>query len=91
MEQVPYETLVPLIIALPLAGFVFSVFFGRRLQAAFGRTVAVLVPLGVVIASWVVAMVVVAAGEATVGLAIVMAIYRNRRTPLVDEYDAMRQ
>jgi NADH-quinone oxidoreductase subunit K len=33
----------------------------------------------------------VAAGEATVGLAIVMAIYRNKKTPLVDEYDAMRQ
>ena len=33
----------------------------------------------------------VAAGEATVGLAIVMAIFRNRRTPLVDEYDSMRQ
>jgi NADH-quinone oxidoreductase subunit K len=33
----------------------------------------------------------VAAGEATVGLAIVIALYRNRKTPLVDEYDAMRQ
>ena len=33
----------------------------------------------------------VAAAEATVGLAIVIAIYRNRQTPLVDEYDAMRQ
>ena len=32
----------------------------------------------------------VAAGEATVGLAIVIAIYRNRRTPLVDEYAQMR-
>jgi len=32
-----------------------------------------------------------AAAEATVGLAIVIAIYRNRRTPLVDEYDSMRQ
>ena len=32
----------------------------------------------------------VAAAEATVGLAIVIAIYRNRKTPLVDEYDAMR-
>jgi NADH-quinone oxidoreductase subunit K len=32
----------------------------------------------------------VAAAEATVGLAIVMAIYRNRKTPLVDEYDAMK-
>jgi NADH-quinone oxidoreductase subunit K len=31
----------------------------------------------------------VAAGEATVGLAIVIAIYRNKRTPLVDEYDSM--
>ena len=33
----------------------------------------------------------VAAAEATVGLAIVIAIFRNRQTPLVDEYDAMRQ
>ena len=33
----------------------------------------------------------VAAAEVTVGLAIVIAIYRNRQTPLVDEYDAMRR
>ena len=33
----------------------------------------------------------VAAAEATAGLAIVIAIYRNRRTPLVDEYDSMRR
>jgi NADH-quinone oxidoreductase subunit K len=41
----------------------------------------------------VIALVVIAAAaaEATVGLAIVIAIYRNRKTPLVDEYDAMRQ
>ena len=32
----------------------------------------------------------VAAAEATVGLAIVIAIYRNRKTPLVDEYDSMK-
>ena len=56
-----YATLIPLIIALPLAGFVFTTFFGRRLQASFGRNVAAAVPLGVVIASWVVAMVVVSA------------------------------
>jgi NADH:ubiquinone oxidoreductase subunit K len=31
----------------------------------------------------------VAAAEATVGLAIIIAIFRNKRTPLVDEYDAM--
>jgi NADH:ubiquinone oxidoreductase subunit K len=33
----------------------------------------------------------VAAAEATAGLAIVIAIYRNRRTPLVDEYTSMRE
>ncbi len=33
----------------------------------------------------------IAAAEATVGLAIVIAIYRNKQTPLVDEYDAMKQ
>jgi NADH-quinone oxidoreductase subunit K len=33
----------------------------------------------------------VAAGEATVGLSIILAIFRNKKTPLVDEYDAMRQ
>ncbi|HUP55491.1 MAG TPA: NADH-quinone oxidoreductase subunit NuoK [Methylomirabilota bacterium] len=33
----------------------------------------------------------VAAGEATVGLSIIIAIYRNKQTPLVDEYDAMSQ
>jgi NADH-quinone oxidoreductase subunit K len=33
----------------------------------------------------------VAAAEATVGLAIVIAIYRNRKTPLVDEYDQMSE
>ena len=32
-----------------------------------------------------------AAAEATVGLAIVIAIYRNKKTPLVDEYDAMKR
>jgi len=49
------------IIALPLAGFAFTTFFGRRLQATFGRNVAAAVPLGVVVAAWVVAMVVVTA------------------------------
>ena len=54
---------------------------------AFGET-AQGVSRGSVIALMVMA---VAAGEATVGLSIVIAIYRNRKTPLVDEYDAMRQ
>jgi len=55
---------------------------------AFGAFNASLSEQGSVIALIVIA---VAAGEATVGLAIVLAIFRNRRTPLVDEYDTMRQ
>ena len=55
---------------------------------AFGAFLPALNGVASVIALMVMA---VAAAEATVGLAIVIAIYRNRRTPLVDEYDAMRQ
>jgi NADH:ubiquinone oxidoreductase subunit K len=55
---------------------------------AFGAFVQGLANSGSVIAIMVMA---VAAAEATVGLAIVIAIYRNRGTPLVDEYDRMRQ
>lgn len=55
---------------------------------AFGAFIPELGAQASVIALMVMA---VAAGEATVGLAIVIAIYRNKRTPLVDEYDAMRQ
>ena len=55
---------------------------------AFGAFIPALNKDAAVIALLVIA---VAAAEATVGLAIVMAIYRNRKTPLVDEYDTMRQ
>jgi len=55
---------------------------------AFGAFVPSLQGQGAVIALMVMA---VAAAEATVGLAIVIAIFRNRKTPLVDEYDAMRR
>ena len=55
---------------------------------AFGAFIPDLQGDGAVIALMVMA---VAAAEATVGLAIVIAIFRNRRTPLVDEYDAMRR
>jgi NAD(P)H-quinone oxidoreductase subunit 4L len=55
---------------------------------AFGAFIPGLKDRGAVIALMVIA---VAAAEATVGLAIVIAIYRNRKTPLVDEYDAMRR
>jgi NADH-quinone oxidoreductase subunit K len=55
---------------------------------AFGSFVVGLAGGGSVIAIIVIA---VAAAEATVGLSIVIAIFRNRHTPLVDEYDAMRR
>ena len=55
---------------------------------AFGAFIPALKDRGAVIALMVMA---VAAAEATVGLAIVIAIFRNRKTPLVDEYDAMRR
>ncbi|HEX5240851.1 MAG TPA: NADH-quinone oxidoreductase subunit NuoK [Candidatus Limnocylindrales bacterium] len=55
---------------------------------SFGAFIPQLQGRGAVIALLVLA---VAAAEATVGLSIVIAIYRNRRTPLVDEYDAMRR
>ena len=54
----------------------------------FGAFIPSLALHGSVIAIMVIS---VAAAEATVGLAIVIAIYRNRKTPLVDEYDAMRR
>ncbi len=55
---------------------------------AFGAFIPALGAQGQIIALFVMA---VAAGEATVGLAIVIAIYRNKKTPLVDEYDEMRR
>ena len=55
---------------------------------AFGAFIPNLQGDGAVIALLVIA---VAAAEATVGLAIVIAIYRNKQTPLVDEYDAMKR
>lgn len=55
---------------------------------AFGAFEAHLKTHAAVIALLIIA---VAAAEATVGLAIVIAIYRNRKTPLVDEYDSMRE
>jgi NADH-quinone oxidoreductase subunit K len=55
---------------------------------AFGSFVMGLQADGSIIALMVMA---VAAAEATVGLSIVIAIFRNRKTPLVDEYDAMRR
>ena len=55
---------------------------------AFGAFIPTLAGEGAACALLIIA---VAAAEATVGLAIVIAIFRNRKTPLVDEYDTMRQ
>ena len=54
---------------------------------AFGAFTPALQAHAALIALFVMA---VAAAAATVGLAIVIALFRNRRTPLVDEYTSMR-
>ncbi len=61
-----------------LAIVAFGSFGADAAMAAQGSVVALMV-------------IAIAAAEATVGLAIVIAIYRNKKTPLVDEYDSMRQ
>jgi NADH-quinone oxidoreductase subunit L len=50
------DILIALIPALPLAGFAVTSLVGRRLQAAFGRRAASLLPVLLVVASWVIAM-----------------------------------
>jgi len=52
------DTLIPLIVALPIGGFAFSALFGRRLQARFGRPAASVVPVAVIVAAWAISMVV---------------------------------
>ncbi len=55
----PYDTLIELIPLLPIVGFAFTALFGRRLQLRFGRWAAEIVPVGLIIAVWVIAMIVV--------------------------------
>jgi NADH-quinone oxidoreductase subunit L len=55
----PYETLIPLIPLLPILGFAFSALFGRRLHLRFGRWASEIVPVGLIVAVWVIAMIVV--------------------------------
>ncbi len=54
-----YGILIPLIMLLPIAGFAFSALFGRRLQFRFGRGAAEIVPIGVIILTWLVALAVI--------------------------------
>ncbi len=50
------DTLITLIPTLPLAGFAFTALFGRRIQARLGRTAVSLLPVGLVVISWAIAM-----------------------------------
>jgi NADH-quinone oxidoreductase subunit L len=52
----PYDTLIAVIPVLPLAGFVFTALFGRRLQARYGPNAASAVPVLLVVLSWLAAM-----------------------------------
>ena len=54
-----YGILIPLIVLLPILGFAFTALFGRRLQSRFGRWAAELLPVTLIIATWVIAMAVV--------------------------------
>ena len=55
----PYEAMVSLVLLLPILGFAFTALFGRRLQMAYGRWAAEIVPVGLIIVVWVLAMAVV--------------------------------
>jgi NADH-quinone oxidoreductase subunit L len=54
-----YATLIPLLVLLPILGFAFTALFGRRLQLSFGRWAAEVVPIGLIVLTWVVAMAIV--------------------------------
>ncbi|MHB8398101.1 MAG: NADH-quinone oxidoreductase subunit L [Candidatus Limnocylindrales bacterium] len=50
------DQLIPLIPLLPILGFAFSALFGRRIQARYGKPAASLVPVGLVVATWLISM-----------------------------------
>ncbi|MEO5965001.1 MAG: proton-conducting transporter membrane subunit, partial [Candidatus Limnocylindrales bacterium] len=54
-----YPLLISLIPLLPILGFAFTALFGRRLMARWGRGAAEIVPVGIVIAIWVIALMVI--------------------------------
>ncbi len=55
-----YDALIPLIVLLPILGFAFTALFGRRLQMRFGRWAAEIVPIGIIVLTWLVALAVIA-------------------------------
>ncbi len=54
-----YGILIPLLLLLPIAGFAFSALFGRRLQLSFGRWAAEIVPVGLIVLTWLVALAII--------------------------------
>jgi NADH-quinone oxidoreductase subunit L len=54
-----YATLIPLLLLLPIAGFTFSALFGRRLQLSFGRWASEIVPVGLIVLTWLVALAII--------------------------------
>jgi NADH-quinone oxidoreductase subunit L len=49
------DQLIPLIVFLPIAGFAFTALFGRRIQHAYGKPAASLVPVGLIVVTWLIA------------------------------------
>ena len=58
-DEATYRLLISLIPLLPILGFAFTALFGRRLQARFGRWAAEIVPVGLIVAVWVIALAVI--------------------------------
>ena len=73
--------LIPL---LPFAGFLINGLVGRHLPKWLVSIVALLAPLAAF------GVVLVAAAEAAVGLAIIIAVFRARATLAVDRIDLMK-
>src|SRR5215211_3153262 len=54
-----YPLLISLIPLLPILGFAFTALLGRRLQARFGRGAAEIVPVGLIVVVWLLALAVI--------------------------------
>jgi hypothetical protein len=52
------DLLIPLVVLLPLGGFVFTAIAGRRIQARYGRSAASVVPVAAVVVAWAIGMVI---------------------------------
>ena len=57
----PFDALLLIVPALPIAGFVLTALFGRRIQARYGRNAVSVLPVVLVVVSWIAAMMIAAA------------------------------